>query len=132
MLAASPAHSRTLRKRRLADVFLASTDEILPEPIPLVIPSPSESSAPGPPLISLGPNTDAILDQFHLGDQLLPRLHTLIRTVRDTHWEAVLSSVPWKLTKEQASHLASALAADLKDTPGTCGPLPPVIKFILV
>ncbi|KAF8123535.1 hypothetical protein EV363DRAFT_1403791 [Boletus edulis] len=116
--AITPIQLRIVRKRRLADAFLdSSADKILSGPIPLVIPP--GSPALGPPLISLGPNTDAVLDRFRLGDQLLPRLHTLVRTVRDTRWKAVLSTAPWNLTHESATCLANALAADLKDTPGT-------------
>ena len=104
---------RTLRQRRPADAFLYTEEDTVP--IPLVIP---DSTAPISPLISIGPNTDAVLDRFNLGDDILPRLYTLIGSARSSRWEAVLRSSPWNLTFEQASNLSNALLADLKGTPG--------------
>ncbi|KAG1752342.1 uncharacterized protein EDB91DRAFT_1243121 [Suillus paluster] len=49
-----------------------------------------------PPLISIGPNTDAALDQFKLGDEVLPKLCVLVGT---------------------ASVLAMSLLADLQGVP---------------
>ncbi|KIM50957.1 hypothetical protein SCLCIDRAFT_33861 [Scleroderma citrinum Foug A] len=94
--------------------FYLWTTKEFPKPIPLVIPD----SAPGSPLISLGPHTDAVLDWFSFGDSVLPRLHILVGTVRSSRWEAILRGTPWNLTYEQASNLSSALLADLKGTPG--------------
>lgn len=110
----STARQRTPHQRRPADVFLFAEDKNFPEPIPLVIPD----SAPGSPLISLGPHTDAVLDRFSFGDDVLPRLHILVGTVRSSRWEAILRGTPWNLTYEQASNLSSTLLADLKGTPG--------------
>lgn len=110
-----PLRQRSARKRRLADAFLNVADENFSEPIPLVIPS--DTSDLGPPLISLGPNTDAVLDRFDLGDKLLPRLHVFVRTVRSSRWEAALRTAPWSLTFEQAANLSRALLADLQGTP---------------
>ncbi|KAG1848570.1 hypothetical protein F4604DRAFT_1935349 [Suillus subluteus] len=70
-----------------------------------------------PLLISIGPNTDAALDQFKLRDELLPKLHVLVRTVQSSHWELVLRSQKWDLNYEQASILANALLADLQGVP---------------
>ena len=107
----------SIRQCRPADAFLYTVKEKIAKSIPLVT-APSDAQAQGPPLISLGPNTDAILDRFSLGDDLLPRLHTLVGTIRSSHWEAVLRAAPWNLTYEQASNLSNALSADLKGTPG--------------
>ena len=104
---------RTLRQRRPADAFLYTEEDAAP--VPLVIP---DSTAPISPLISIGPNTDAVLDRFNLGDDILPRLYTLIGSARSSRWEAILRSSPWNLTFEQASNLSNALLADLKGTPG--------------
>ncbi|KIM50938.1 hypothetical protein SCLCIDRAFT_33882 [Scleroderma citrinum Foug A] len=119
----STAHQCTARQCRPADVFLFVDNKKFPEPIPLVIPD----SAPGSPLISLGPHTDAVLNQFSFGDDVLPHLHILVGTVRSSHWEAILRGTPWNLTYEQASNLSSALLADLKGTPG----LPVTTVFFL-
>ncbi|KAG2155232.1 uncharacterized protein EDB93DRAFT_1101805 [Suillus bovinus] len=67
-----------------------------------------------PPLISLGPHTDAVLDRFKMDDMMLLRLHAFIRSIRSSHWEAVLRSPKWDLTYEQASNLARALLVDLQ------------------
>ena len=104
---------RTLRQRRPADAFLYAEEDTAP--IPLVIP---DSSAPISPLISIGPNSNAVLDRFNLGDDILPRLYTLIGSACSSRWEAVLRSSPWNLTFEQVSNLSNALLADLRGTPG--------------
>ena len=109
----STARQCTARQRRPADAFLFVDNKKFPEPIPLVIPD----SAPSSPLISLGPHTDAVLDRFSFGDNVLPRLHILVGTVHSSRWEAILRGTPWNLTYEQASNLSSALLVDLKGTP---------------
>lgn len=83
-------------RRRPADAFLAK---------PIVS---------GPLLVSIGPHTDTILDRFELGDEILPKLHTLTTTVRNTRWEENLRSLKWGLNYEQASKLNWALHADLQ------------------
>ncbi|KAF8141800.1 hypothetical protein EV363DRAFT_1392218 [Boletus edulis] len=73
ILPSTPIQLRIVCKHHLADTFLdSSANQILSDPIPLVIPPGSPTL--GPPLISLRPNTDAVLDWFRLGDQLLPHL----------------------------------------------------------
>jgi len=67
-------------------------------------------------LVSIGPNSDAVLNRFNLGDDLLPCLCNLIGTVRSSHWEAVLRSSPWSLSYKEAANLSAALCADLKGT----------------
>ncbi|KAG1835967.1 hypothetical protein DFJ58DRAFT_735336 [Suillus subalutaceus] len=67
----------------------------------------------GVPLISIGPHTDAVLDRFGLDDQVLPKLHQLIGSIRSSRWEAVLRSPKWNLTYEQASNLSRSLHSDL-------------------
>ncbi|KAF8130813.1 hypothetical protein EV363DRAFT_1132527, partial [Boletus edulis] len=109
---AMPSGVRQRRQRRLADAFLTPAEEISTVTNFLVVPS--DSSAPAHALISLGPNTDAVLDRFELGDNLLPRLHHLIASVRSSRWEVALRMAPWNLSYEQASNLSRAIAADLK------------------
>lgn len=67
----------------------------------------------GPALISLGPNTDAAIDRFKLGDEILPKLRALTGTVRSSQWEAIFRSPQWDLTYKQAFVLSRALLADL-------------------
>ncbi|KAF8441340.1 hypothetical protein L210DRAFT_824634, partial [Boletus edulis BED1] len=108
----STLRQRSTRQRRPAEAFLYEAAENFPEPIPLVLPTETEPKKLV--LISIGPNTDAVLDRFNLGDEVLPTLHSLITRVRSSRWEVALRSSPWNLTYEQATNLAGALAADLK------------------
>jgi hypothetical protein len=71
-------------------------------------------------IISIGPQTDAVLDHFKLDDAIIPRLRVLTRKVRNTQWESVLRTPQWGLSYEQASSLSRAMLADLKHrTPKT-------------
>ncbi|KAI5986623.1 hypothetical protein EDD15DRAFT_2373070 [Pisolithus albus] len=71
----------SLHQRHPADAFLMSANTKALEPLePAVSPDQSALRSPAP-LISIGPNTDAILDRFRLGDELLPHLHELVGTV---------------------------------------------------
>ncbi|KAF8424252.1 hypothetical protein L210DRAFT_3653569 [Boletus edulis BED1] len=108
---------------RPAEVFLYEAAENFPEPIPLVLPTETEPKKLV--LISIGPNTDAVLDCFNLGDEVLPTLHSLITRVRSSRWEVALWSSPWNLTYEQATNLAGALAADLKGNMMSVTPINP-------
>jgi len=110
------ARQCSTRQRRPADMFLYGDNIKFSEPFSVVIPA--DSPVSDSPLISMGPNTDAVLDRFNLGDDILPRLHLLVSMVRSSRWEAVLRSTPWDLTYEQASNLSNALVSDLKGTPG--------------
>jgi hypothetical protein len=65
-------------------------------------------------IISLGPHTDAALDQFGLDDSLVPRLRILTRTIRDTQWERTLRTTEWGLSYEQAVNLVKAMKRDIK------------------
>ncbi|KAF8436346.1 hypothetical protein L210DRAFT_3648116 [Boletus edulis BED1] len=129
---AMPSGVRQRRQRHLADAFLTPAEEISTVTNFLVVPS--DSSAPAHALISLGPNTDAVLDQFELGDNLLPRLHHLIASVQSSRWEVALRMAPWNLSYEQASNLSRAIAADLKGTPNfamNTQPKPSILTIIL-
>lgn len=66
------------------------------------------------PIISLGPNTDVILDNLNMDDSIVPRLRNLAKTVRSGRWEAVLCSSTWGLNHEQASDLSAALLLDIQ------------------
>ncbi|KAI6033555.1 hypothetical protein BKA83DRAFT_108402 [Pisolithus microcarpus] len=98
-----------------ADAFLNVANTLSLDPTPLSI-SPDQLALSSP-LISIGPNTDAVLDHFSLGDEVLPCLHVLVGTVCSSRWEVVLRAKPWNLTYKQASNLSRALLADIKGTP---------------
>ncbi|KIK20045.1 hypothetical protein PISMIDRAFT_106394, partial [Pisolithus microcarpus 441] len=66
----------------------------------------------GPTLISIGPNTDAVLDRFKINDKVLP-------TIRSSRWEVKLRSSQWNLTYKQAVNLSQALIADTQGSAGT-------------
>ncbi|KAG9310200.1 hypothetical protein JVU11DRAFT_9841 [Chiua virens] len=73
-----------------------------------------EATALSPhPIISIGANTDAVLDRFGLSDQIIPRLRELVTSMRSSCWEATLRNTPWNLNYEQATNLQRALHADL-------------------
>lgn len=104
------------RQHRTADTFLYGSNIKFMEPFSIVIPA--DSPVSDSLLISIGPNMDAVLNRFNLGDDILPWLHLLVSMVRSSRWEAVLRSALWSLTYEQASNLSNALLSDLKGTPG--------------
>ncbi|KAG2108907.1 uncharacterized protein F5147DRAFT_652503 [Suillus discolor] len=59
-------------------------------------------------------NTDTfLLNAAQQDDHILPKLHQLIGSIRSSHWEAVLQSLKWNLTYEQASNLSRALNSDI-------------------
>jgi hypothetical protein len=64
-------------------------------------------------LISIGPETDAVIDCFGLDDNLLPRLQVLTHQVRSSRWETILRSPHWGLSYEQSANLARAMQADI-------------------
>ena len=68
---------------------------------------------PVSPIVSIGVCSDAVLDRFNLGDEVIPRLHMLIGSVCNTHWEQRLREAPWNLDYEQASNLVHVLHKDL-------------------
>ena len=111
---ATPKSFRQHRQHHCPEAFPLPDKEVFSDPISV---EPSDTSAASPVLISIGPNSNAVLDRFGLGDDLLPRLHTLVRTTCSSHWEAVLRSSPWNLTPKQALNLSRALSADLKRLP---------------
>lgn len=74
-----------------------------------------ETAALSPhPIISIGANTDAVLDQFSLSDQIIPRLCKLVATIRSSCWEVILWNPSWNLNYEQAANLQRAFHADLE------------------
>ena len=76
---------------------------------------PHNSSADGfqGAIISIGPETDAIIDRFGLDDSLVPHLRVLTRQVRSSRWETVLRTPKWGLSYEQSANLAGAMRADI-------------------
>lgn len=65
-------------------------------------------------IISIGPQTDSVIDHFELSDTLVPRLRHLSKTVRSSRWEAALHASDWGLSSEQAVKLSSALLLDIE------------------
>jgi hypothetical protein len=61
-------------------------------------------------IISLGPQTDAVLDCFMLDDTWVPRLRVLTHQVRSSKWEANLRNLG--LSYEQAANLLKAMLVD--------------------
>lgn len=98
-----------IRQRRPADVFAKPGPALSRHGGLVCDPFVSET-----PLISIGPNTDVALDRLKMGDENLPRLRSLVGSVRSSRWEAVLRSPAWDLTYDKASILADALLADLQ------------------
>ena len=64
-------------------------------------------------LISIGPETDAVIDRLGLNDSLIPCLRVLTHTVRSSRWESVLRTPHWGLSYEQAANFAKAMQADI-------------------
>jgi hypothetical protein len=62
-------HKDNIYQCRHADVFLLNTR---------------------PPLLSIGPHTNSVLDQFGLDDKVLLKLHELISSVCSSCWEVSL------------------------------------------
>ena len=65
-------------------------------------------------IISIGPHTNAALDQFGLDDNLVLHLHVLTHTVHDTKQKQTLQTVHWGLNYEQAVNLADTMKHDTK------------------
>lgn len=113
---ASSPHTQ-VRRRRPADAFLIKRKaDVALEPMLCQVPVAEMDKAlnSGPPLMSIGAHTNAIIDRFKLGDEILLKLRHLISTVRSSRWEENLRSPKWKLDFEQASKLTGALHADLQ------------------
>ena len=64
-------------------------------------------------IITIGPKTDAAIDQFGLLDSLIPRLHNMTRTIRSSRWQRALQGPEWGLSHEQALSLSRALLHDI-------------------
>ncbi|KIK13831.1 hypothetical protein PISMIDRAFT_17704 [Pisolithus microcarpus 441] len=107
----SPQKPQSIQRRHLAEVHppLRVTEQMLSA---AELPAHSTSifstnpTIFGPMLISIRPNTDAVLDHFKISNKVLPQLRKLISTARSSHWEAVLRSPQWNLTYEQAVNIS--------------------------
>jgi len=118
-LCSTPALSRSLHASRRLPHYI---EHVPPTAQPLARPAPVFLTNPAifpPTLVSIGPNTDAVLDRFKMNDDVLPRLRTLSSTVHSSRWEAVLRSHQWNLPYEQAANLSRALNADTQGSMGT-------------
>jgi hypothetical protein len=105
------ANHNKIRQRRHADAFLFAPDSELESKLAKPM---GETTSFGPPLISIGPHTDTMIDHFKMGDVVLLRLHELVGSVRSSRWEAVLQLSEFNLTYEEASTLTSALLMDIR------------------
>jgi hypothetical protein len=74
---------------------------------------PLKEIAPQEAIISIGPQTDAVLDALKFRDEILPHLHFLIRHTRSRLWETELRKEQWQLSGEQAKQISRALIADV-------------------
>lgn len=73
-----------------------------------------KNSIPEDFILSIGSQTDAVLEHFALDDTFVPRLRTLAQTVRSGRWEAALCSAEWGLRCDQAASLSNALLLDIQ------------------
>lgn len=64
-------------------------------------------------IISIGPQTEAVLNHFGLDDSLVLDLRGMAQTIRSSRWEATLCS-KWGLPPDQAAKLSNALLADIQ------------------
>lgn len=71
-------------------------------------------------IVSIGPQTDFLVDYFRLSDSLIPSLRDLAQTVWSSKWEATLTSSAWGLDHVQAAQLSKALLADIQTNPDQC------------
>ncbi|KAG6875862.1 hypothetical protein C0992_001988 [Termitomyces sp. T32_za158] len=67
-------------------------------------------------IVSIGPATDALLDQYGLPDSLIPRLRVLTQNVRNTAWEGVLrrKGSQFNIDSKLARKISKALHHDLR------------------
>jgi hypothetical protein len=69
-------------------------------------------------IISIGPQTDSILDRFDLDNDLVPCLRVLTQTIHSGKWEATLRTSCFGLTYEQAPKLTNAMLNDIRGEQG--------------
>ena len=65
------------------------------------------------PLISIGPCTDAAMQDFGIADHWIPRLRTLATNTRSSQWAATMMGPGWDLEHRKAQGLAQAMLSDL-------------------
>ena len=65
-------------------------------------------------IITIGPRTDAIIDNLRLPHSFIPDLQNMTCTIRSSSWIKTLQSAEWGLDYEQALTLSRALLADIK------------------
>ncbi|KAG6377664.1 hypothetical protein JVT61DRAFT_14429 [Boletus reticuloceps] len=97
--------TRAIHQRHPGEVFLLATSATLGSNF-------ATATRPIKPILSIGPNSDVVLDRFNFGDELIPGLRKLVETTWDTRWEAKLHEALWNLTFEQAFNLSRTLSAD--------------------
>ncbi|KAF8449180.1 hypothetical protein L210DRAFT_984519 [Boletus edulis BED1] len=81
------ATGHAIRQRCPAEAFLLVTDSTLSSDF-------TAATQHIKPILSIGPNSDVILDRFNFRDELIPSLCKLMETTRDTHWEVKLREAP--------------------------------------
>jgi hypothetical protein len=77
------------------------------------LPDLQDDKLPSETLISIGPKTDHVMDQFGLRDSLLPGIRQMTTSYRSSRWATTLQSGHYWLEREAAEALADALIADL-------------------
>jgi len=65
------------------------------------------------PLISIGPCTNAAMQDFGIADHWIPRLRTLATNTRSSRWAATMMGPGWDLEHRKAQGLAQAMLSDL-------------------
>ncbi|EPQ50028.1 hypothetical protein GLOTRDRAFT_141640 [Gloeophyllum trabeum ATCC 11539] len=65
------------------------------------------------PIISIGSHTDAVIDQLHLDDNLIPKLHEIPCSVRSSRWKEAILRDGWDLSESDAHSLAQAMLSDI-------------------
>jgi hypothetical protein len=69
--------------------------------------------APHGALISIGPNTDSVLDALNISAQIIPHLRFLVRFTSSRRWVTELQKHGWSLSPDEAAQIAHALIMDL-------------------
>ena len=70
-------------------------------------------------IISIGPETDGIIDRFRFPNSFITRLRHMVWTVRSSCWLQTLQAPEWGLGQEEAESLFNALLRDLGGTDGS-------------
>jgi hypothetical protein len=64
-------------------------------------------------IISIGPRTDAVLDELRIDDEVIPHLRLLIHSTRSSRWVSKLQQRGWGLKQADAIRLVDAILTDV-------------------